>query len=578
MNNMGKKKILNNLRSELDLERSSFISHWRDLSDYILPRRARFTITDVNKGDRRNSKINDNTATLAARTLRSGMLSGVTSPARPWFRLTTPDPGMAEFGKVKEWLYQSQLIMSNSFLKSNLYNTLPIVYGDMGTFATAPFSVQEVFNGNVLHTESYPIGSYMIAKNEFGKVDTFVREYRMTISNFVKKFVVKPDGKMDWSNVSLTVRSLWDNSAYNQWVDVCHVIMPNDQYDPTKLESKFKKYASVYFEIGISGTGKGSPYPTDYDDLKLLDEKGFDMFPILCPRWEVTGEDVYGTNCPGMEALGDIKALQLGEKKAYQAIDKMIDPPMVAGASMRNHATTVLPGGVTFVDDRGNGDLFKPAYQINFQINQMEAKQEQTRSRIRRAYYEDLFLMLANDDRSNITAEEIRARKEERLLAVGPVLEQLNQDALDPLIDLAFEFHRRQGLLPPPPEELSGVNLKVEYISVMAQAQKLITIGSVERFTGYATSLMAARPETADKIDMDQMIDVYGDITSVPPSIIRTDDQVMAIRAQRQQAAQAQQQAEMAAQQAQTVKTLADAPTDGANALTDLIQQAQAGS
>lgn len=578
MGYLAKKKILNNIRSELELERSSFISHWRDLSDYILPRRARFTISDVNKGDRRNQKINDNTGTLAARTLRFGMLSGVTSPARPWFRLATPDPAMAEFGAVKEWLYKCQLIMSNSFLKSNLYNTLPLVYGDMGTFATAPFSVQEVFNGNVLHTESYPVGSYMIAKNEFGIVDTFVREYRMSISNFVRKFVLKENGKMDWSNASMTVKSLWDSANYQTWVDVCHVIMPNTEYDPMRLESKFKKYASVYFEIGISGTGKGSPYPSDYDDMKLLDEKGFDMFPILCPRWEVTGEDVYGTNCPGMEALGDIKALQLGEKKSYQAIDKMIDPPMVAPATMKSHSSSTLPGDITYLADRESFDAFKPAYQINFQINQMEAKQEQTRSRIKRAYYEDLFLMLANDTRSNITAEEIRARKEERLLAVGPVLEQLNQDALDPLINLAFEFHRRQGLLPPPPPELSGVDLKVEYISVMAQAQKLITIGSVERFTGYAQSLIALRPETADKVDMDQMIDIYGEITSVPPSIIRTDDQVESVRMQREEQFRAQQQAEIQAQRAQTIKTLADAPTDGENALTDLINQAQAGS
>lgn len=572
-----KRKILNNLRSELELERSSFISHWRDLADYILPRRARFTITDVNKGDRRNQKINNNTATLAARTLRSGMLSGVTSPARPWFRLTTPDPKMAEFGNVKEWLYQVQTIMSNTFLKSNLYNTLPLVYGDMGTFATAPFSVQEVFNGNVLHTESYPIGSYMIAKDELGKVNTFVREYRMTISNFVKRFVRQDDGSMDWSNVSMSVKSLWDNSSYNVWVDVCHIVMPNDEYDPKKLESKFKKFSSIYFELGNSGQGKGSPYPSD-DNMKILDEKGFDMFPVLCGRWEVTGEDVYGTNCPGMEALGDIKALQLGEKKSFQAIDKMIDPPMLADASMRNHVTNVLPGGVTFAADRSGGDSFKPAYQINFQINQMEAKMQQIESRIRRAYFEDLFLMIANDERSNITAEEIRARKEERLLAVGPVLEQLNQDILDPLIDLSFEFHRRQGLLPPPPEELSGLDLKVEYISVMAQAQKLITIGSVERFTGYASQLMALDPATRDKVDLDQMIDVYGEITSVPPSIIKTDDQVADIRAQREQAMQQQQQAALAAQQAKTVKDLATSPTDGENALTDLINQAQAGS
>lgn len=573
-----KRKILLNMRSELELERSSFIAHYRDLSDYILPRRARFTVTDVNKGDRRNTKINDNTGTLAARTLRSGMLSGVTSPARPWFRLTTPDPKLAEFGRVKEWLYQCQNIMTNTFLKSNLYNTLPIVYGDMGTFATAPFSVEEVFTGQVLHTNSFPVGSYMIAKDDMGRVNTFVRDYQMTVANLVKKYVVKPNGGMDWSNVSTAVKTFWDNSSYNIWVELCHIIMPNDQYDPDMLNSKFKKFMSVVFERGIAGTTRGSPYPADQEDQKLLSESGYDMFPILCPRWEVTGEDVYGTNCPGMEALGDIKQLQLGEKRSFEAIDRMIRPPMVAPASMRGMSATILPGDITYVSEREGGGGFKPAYEVNFQINQMEGKQDQTRQRIRRAYFEDLFLMIANDERSGITAEEIRARKEERLLAVGPVLEQLNQDALDPLIDLAFDFHRRQGLLPPPPEELSGIDLKVEYISVMAQAQKLITIGSVERFAGFTSNIVAANPESIDKLDLDQMIDVYGEITSVPPSLIRTDDQVAEIRAQRQQQIQAQQQQMAAAQGAKTAKDLSQASTEGENALTALINQAQAGA
>jgi len=103
-----KRQKYETLRGQLDLERSSFTAHWRDLSDYILPRRSRFTLSDVNRGERKNKNIIDSTATLAARTLRSGMMAGITSPARPWFRLTTPDPEMAEFGPVRGWLDQVQ--------------------------------------------------------------------------------------------------------------------------------------------------------------------------------------------------------------------------------------------------------------------------------------------------------------------------------------------------------------------------------------------------------------------------------------------------------------------------------------
>ena len=109
-----------NIRAQLENERSTFLSHWRECANYILPRRSRFYTTDVNRGDRRNQNIIDSTATLAARTLQSGMMSGLTSPARPWFRLTTPDPGLAEFGAVKGWLDIVTRRMINVLLKSNI--------------------------------------------------------------------------------------------------------------------------------------------------------------------------------------------------------------------------------------------------------------------------------------------------------------------------------------------------------------------------------------------------------------------------------------------------------------------------
>src|SRR5688572_17893259 len=93
------------LRSQLVQSVQSFQLHWRELNDYIMPRRGRFTLSDRGKGERRSSKIIDSTATFAARTLSAGMMSGITSPARPWFRLGTPDPDLSEHASDKQWLH-----------------------------------------------------------------------------------------------------------------------------------------------------------------------------------------------------------------------------------------------------------------------------------------------------------------------------------------------------------------------------------------------------------------------------------------------------------------------------------------
>lgn len=563
-----KRQFLEKTRSQLELERNTFKSHWSDLSQYIAPRRSRFFVTDANKGDRRNQKIINSAATLAARTLRSGMMSGVTSPARPWFKLTTQEPNSAESGPVKSWLQTVTTRMGGVFIRSNLYNVLPIIYGDMGIFGTGCMYVEEDFTGEVIRCYSFPIGSYSIACNEKGQVDTFFREFQMTVRQIIQKFAKLPNGEIDFSKVSAHVENLYRTGQGEAWVNVVHTILPNDDYNPNKSGAKFKKYASYYYESGISGSNQN--YSSTLED-RFLKQSGYDIFPVLAPRWEVTGEDIYGTSCPGMEALGDIKGLQIGEKRSAQAVEKMINPPMQGPTKLKGQKASILPGDTTYIDTQEGQQGFRPVHEVRFDIEPMELKIRQIEQRISRVFYEDLFLMLAQSDRRQITAREIDERHEEKLLALGPVLEQLNQDLLDPLIDIVFNIMLSQGLIPPAPEELQGKPLKVEYVSILAQAQKLVSIGGIDRFTGFFGNLLQADPEVKDKVDFDQLTDIYGEITSLPEGIIRTDDEVAEMRERRNQMIQQQQQMDQMGQMAMTAKQLSDTKVEGDSALTRIV-------
>lgn len=574
---LDKRRELDHLWSQLEMERSSFTSHWRDLGDHIFPRRPRFTLTETNRGDRRNQKIINSTATLAARTLRAGMMSGLTSPARPWFRLVTPDAAFMELGSVKGWLHEVTNRMTAIFLKSNLYNSLPVVYGDVGSFATGCMMIEEDFD-NVIDTTVFPLGSYMLANDQRGRVNVFAREFRMTVRQLVEKFASRDkNNEIIWDNFSDHVKYLWMNGNKEAWIDVRHVIKPNDKHDPRSPMAKHKKFESCYWEAG-SSTAQGSNYLSPNDKMKYLRESGYDYFPVLAPRWERSAEDVYGTDCPGMTALGDIRALQIMEKRKAQAVEKMVNPPMVGPTSLRSAKVSILPGDVTFTDVREGQQGFRPAHEVNPRVNELLLDIQAHQERIRRAFFEDLFLMLSTTDRRDITAREIDERHEEKLLALGPVLEQLNQDLLDPLIDITYTIMERQGLIPEPPEEIRGVDLKVEYISIMAQAQKLVGISSVERFTQFAQGLATFAPSSLDKIDTDQILDVYSDILSLPPGIVRTDDDVEAMRAERARQAQAAQQAQALMNAPRMVRDLASAPMDGDSALNRMVDNAQAGA
>ncbi len=557
------------LRVQLELERSSFIPHWRDLGDHYLPRRVKLDTSDVNRGERRNLKIIDSTGTKSARTLRSGMMSGVTSPARPWFKVGTADKQLSKIHGVNEWLDEVRERMVSVFLSSNLYNALPIVYGDLGVFATAAMMVEEDFE-DVIRCYVFPVGSYTIANDERGKVAVFQRRFKMTVRQLVAKFADKADDGtiLNWeTNFSETVRNLWDQGDTEQWIEVNHIIKPNEKYDPRKSLSKFKKFRSCYYEMGASGKSQ-SGYSVD---SRYLSERGYDYFPVLVPRWQTSGEDVYGTDSPGMDSLGDVRALQHGERKAAKGLDKMIDPAMVGPTALKTAAPTLIPGTVTFVDEREGQKGFRAAHEVSLRLDHLESKQEQVRNRIKESFYVDMFKSISELERQ-ATATEINERRDEKLTELGPVLEQLNQDLLDPLIDITYMMMDRQGLIPSAPQELQNQKLKIEYVSMLHQAQKLVGISGVERYAQFTITVGAVQPEIFDKTNIDELANVYADMASVPPKVIRTDEEAAQIRSARAEAAAAQAKAEMISQGARAAKDLSGANLDGNNALSAIAQ------
>lgn len=585
INDLTMKQRFEMLRQQMKNERSSFIPTWDDLATYMQPRRKRFWTQDTNKGYLRNHHIIDSTATLSLRTTKSGMMGGITSPARPWFRLDTPDPDAQGTQAIKDWLYKTTEAMLTVFLKSNLYNQLPTLYGDIALFATGAMLVEEDLD-EVLRCYVFPLGSYCIATDDKGRVNTFMREFEMTVSQLIDKFGKRDDrGFLDWThfnweNFSTQTKVAVETNQWNQKIYVVHFIMPNDHFEVGRIGPEGKKFISAYYEQGA--TSVDSQLYDGPDANRFLRVAGYDIFPVLCPRWEVVSEDAYGTDCPGITCIGDVKSLQVMQKRKAQAIEKMVNPPMTGPASLRNTKTSLLPGDITYQDVREGQLGFRPVHEVKFDINALVGDIQQTQGRIEKAFFVDLFMMMINDERNQpATATEINEKKQEQMLALGPVLEQLNQDVLDPLINIAFNFMFKQGKLPPPPPELHGVPLKVEYTSIMAEAQKLLGLSSTERFFQFVDGLLQFFPEAKDVIDIDQAVIDYGDKTSIAPKIIRDKDQIAQIRQQRMQMQQQQIQSQQQQMQAQTMKHLAQSPTgpaDGDNALTQLMNQANAGN
>lgn len=552
------------MRSALWSERSAgFDSHWRELGDFLMPRRTRFWPGDRNKDNRRNQNIIDSTARFSARTLSSGLHAGLTSPARPWMKLTTPDSNLAERPNVKQWLDVVTRRMLVVFATTNLYNVLPLVYLDMGVFGTGAMSIVPD-SRDLFRAYSYPIGSYVIGLDKRGLASTFIREYELTVRQVVEEFGVQKDGKtIDWTNISAAVKAAWDTSMYQQAVTIIWIVKRNDYADNGKMASKFLPFTSCYYE-------------RDSNEKKFLRESGFKTFPIMAPRWDITGEDTYGTDCPGMTALGDVRQLQTMQRRKGQAIAKMIDPPLVGPSALRTQKTSLISGDITYQDVREGMQGLKSIHDVMLNLRDLTSDIGQVQYRIQRAFYEDLFLMLARSDDMRgsaqpVTAREIDERHEEKLLALGPVLERTNDELLDPIVDRIFQMMSDAGLLPDAPKELEGVDLKVEYVSILAQAQKLVGVVGQDRFLQSAAVLAQTFPEVKHKIDVFQVIDNYGDMLGVDPKIIKSDDVANKELADAAQAQANDARANQAALIAKAGKAASETPMSGDTMLNKIV-------
>lgn len=548
------------LRSSMLFERSSFESHYVELANFVKPRRTRLFASERNRGEKKNQKIMDSTATYCLEILRSGMHTGLTSPASPWLEMGLMDPELAQYRPVKQWLREITDFLLLMFEKSNLYNILPTTYGDEGQFGTGCMGTYEDAE-DMVRSYSYPVGSYALAMDQRGKISSFMRDTQFTTRQIVREFGVIPGTRnINWANISDGVKSAWDRGNYEMWWGLCNIVTPNEEYDPRKVKSQFKKFASCWFECGGVSTGEANAQSGNVGgNNKFLREMGYDEFPVFAPRWETTGEDTYGTECPGMVALGDVKQLQTGEKRSLQAVEKMVNPPTTAPTSLRSQGVNGLPGGTTYVDVSQHQQGVRSLYDMQFAIDKVELKQQGVRGRLERTYYTNLFLMMATSSDQEKTAREIAERHEEKLLSLGPVVRRNDDELLDPLVFRHLAIAFRAGRLPPPPAEVANQQLKVTYISMMHQAQKLVGVSSNERFMTNVMTVGELMPEVKAKVNGFKWVDNMADQLGINPNQIRTDEEAQAIVDQSNQMAMQAHAAEMVSQGAGAARDLSQA-------------------
>lgn len=543
------------LKAERD---EKWLPKWKNQRDYLAPADGQFEGDLKNDGKRRDQRINNQKPVRSAKIGAAGMASGLASQSRPWI-LIQPPQGVPNNSAVQQWLYSVQQSIHGVLARSNFYNILPQVCHSEMVYGTGAMSALPD-DEDVVRFYHYPVGTFALATSARGQIDTFYREYSMTPRQIVQQF-----GK---DNCSAQVKLLAEQGQ-NTNICVCHLIEPNPDADMAKMDSRSMPWKSTYWEDGKQNEC-------------ILRQSGFKSFPIMAPRWDVNGVNVYGTG-PGDVAIGKSQELQLLEADKMRLVQLYARPSLTAPISIRGQGASTVPGGITWVPDNLVGAAMRPSYEPNpAALVNVRAEIAECEQDISEAFYEDLFLLISQSE-GTMTAYEVAQRKEEKMLMLGPVVERNNDELFDPLIDQVFSIMYeasipywmglREGepLIPPPPEELQGVPLRVEYVSILSQAQKAVAASGIERAIQFTSLLAQAQPDAFDKINSDVAQEEYFTAIGVPPTLLRSQDEVDAIRQARAQAQQQQIMAEQAAQMVDSAKTLSETPTTGDSALTAMI-------
>jgi len=523
---------------------------WKELAAQMRPTRGFFEGRNPNDGQKVDHKVLlDNTPVRAIRTLAAGFTSGLSSPSRPWFKLGLADLDAMEVSENREWLETAGMRMAAVFAGSNIYGVLHSIYEEIAVFGTAAAIVVSDFK-TVIRARLFTAGEYYLGTDSDGRVNAFAREYYMTVGQMEEMFGA--------DKLCRTTRALFDDNKVDKHIKVFHLIEKNPNYSDERADNQSMAYSSCYWEQG-SGVEKG-----------FLRVSGFNSMPVLAPRWDTTTSAfTYGYG-PGHDGLGDCKMLQKLQAEKLMALALMNKPPLQADATVQG-VPNMMPGGVTRSSSVAPNTGVRASYQVQPDLSNMDATINQSQRAIIANFYADLFAMLMQQDQRAMTAREVVERHSERLLLLGPVLERLESELLDPLIARAFEIMLEAGLIPEPPEGLRDADIKITYISILAQAQKMVALTGIEQAVAFTAHAAAIDPEAADASDMVEAVEAYNDLIGAPPKFSRSKEKQAERKAARAEAQAAAQQQAGIAQAAETAKTLGDTQLGGNSALDALL-------
>lgn len=520
--------------------RQPYESEWKEIASLAQPARSRFLASQTNKAKRAaNKRLMDDHGITSFGKMQNGLTAGLCSDTRPWFEARSPDDELMEDPEVKAYWAEVNRRMYSFIAPTNFYGSMKTMFGEVGLFGTAAtVGLEHDKEGMVCHTLT--AGEYWLAADTAMQAGALYRACGLTAYQAVKMFGKEGAGRF--------AVQAYDRSDYEQVIPYFHAIEENDEFEAGRLGWRGKPWRSIYWEEGCS------------DREKISLAQGTEEKPFWAPRWETTGYDVWGQG-PGHTALPSLRSLQVQAKRKGEATDWNVKPEKVVASNVK---LKNMPGAVTAVAGSST-ELQKLVYvphRVEYQtIAALREDIQDIRNVIDEITKASLFMAISNIDSSaDRTVPEIDARLEEKMTQLGPVVQNMNNEALELAVERIFGIMQRGRLLPPAPDKLrNSPTVKITFVSTLTRLQRLSEIGGLERTFNMVGQASALYPQARHKFDFNEYIDRYAGAAGAAPEIIVPTEQANKVADAEQQAAENEKMAAAMASMAKPTKDITDA-------------------
>ncbi|KKN75814.1 hypothetical protein LCGC14_0376900 [marine sediment metagenome] len=513
---------------------STFRSNWQDQANYIFPRESNITEKHFPGSVRKFDRLYDTTGVTECERMTTGMLTEMVPAGQKFFSLTTSGTELQELDVVKSYMARSTEVLHEELFASNFILQLKETLQSLIAFGTGC-----IFDSwrDGLYFMDWDISRYQILENFQGKIDTLYLKFPKTAKQAFGEW-----GDFAGESVLLAMK---DEKKQNQLFWFIHVVRPRQHRNPRLEDSLNMAWESGYVNI---------------KDKIVVEEGGFPEFPYQVPRWSKTSGEVHGRGI-GHMILPQVKMVNANKRDFNEMTNKIVNPHREVLESFEGEYDTT-PGArnnvmelpSSRVDERNFG---------NFPVGKDSLTME--RQVIKDAFFHDAFAPLTDLSGDRRNELEIRQRIQEAFRRIGAV-GRIEAELFTPLIVRSFNLLVRNGVIPPPPPELQGQNLKVVYMGPLSLAQQNAEVTASQQWVGLLAETAEALPGVMDNVDADSTARRWGRVLGVNEEDIASEEDVQAKREARQDEARRNQALEAAKIAGDVYGKTQKAPEEGSGA------------